>query len=120
MTYLSPHSNTLSQHPLVTTHSLITHTFYITGDKDETTGKFSKFTFRGSKPCYPTSFPDLVVDSVDAKLRERLEDMELGMPLIDTMTVSEVLSGIMKYQGTLSYRLSTFRTESLIPTTMMT
>ena len=48
------------------------------GDKDDTMGKYSKFTFRGANPCYPTSFPHLVVDSVDAKLRERLDDMELG------------------------------------------
>ena len=51
------------------------------GDKDEATGKYSKFTFRGANTCYPTSFPDVVVGSVDAKLRERLEDMELGIRL---------------------------------------
>ena len=39
------------------------------GDKDEATGRYSKFTFRGANPCYPTSFPELVVESVDAKVR---------------------------------------------------
>jgi hypothetical protein len=69
------------------------------GDKDDATGKYGRFTFRGSNPCYPTSWPEVAVESVDAKLRERLDDMELGMPLVDTMTVSEVLAGVMKYQG---------------------
>jgi hypothetical protein len=57
------------------------------GDKDDATGKYARFTFRGSNPCYPTSWPETVVTSVDAKLRERLDDMELGMPLVDTMKV---------------------------------
>ena len=56
------------------------------GDKDEAMGKYNKFTFRGANPCFPTSFPDLVVDSVDAKLRERLDDMELGIRLTNPIT----------------------------------
>ena len=39
------------------------------GDIDEANGRYSKFTFRGPNPCYPTSFPELVVESVDAKVR---------------------------------------------------
>ncbi len=39
------------------------------GDKDESTGRYHKFTFRGANPCYPTSFPECVVESVDFKVR---------------------------------------------------
>ena len=69
------------------------------GDKDDATGKYGRFTFRGANPCYPTKWPEVAVESVDAKLRERLDDMELGMPLVDAMTVTDVLAGVMKYQG---------------------
>ena len=29
------------------------------GDKDDATGKYGRFTFRGADPCYPTTWPEV-------------------------------------------------------------
>jgi hypothetical protein len=39
------------------------------------------------------------VDSVEAKLMVRIDDLTLGLPLSEAMTVDDTIAAILKYQG---------------------
>jgi Protein kinase domain/TIR domain len=68
------------------------------GDYDSS-GMYYKYTFRGVDPCHPESFNDVVVDSVQQIFRDRLEELALGMPILESLMVSEVMANLLKYQG---------------------
>eukprot|EP00607_Mallomonas_marina_P006753 CAMPEP_0182439818 /NCGR_PEP_ID=MMETSP1167-20130531/86670_1 /TAXON_ID=2988 /ORGANISM="Mallomonas Sp, Strain CCMP3275" /LENGTH=1314 /DNA_ID=CAMNT_0024633607 /DNA_START=1523 /DNA_END=5467 /DNA_ORIENTATION=- len=64
------------------------------GDKDEK-GIYSIYSRSG---CNPSS-PDIVIESVEKKLREHLEREGLGLPFIDTCSVKTIHTSVLANQG---------------------
>ena len=58
-------------------------------------GTNAKYTFSSSHP----KCPDVFNVNAEAKLRENLERIGMGLPFRDNVTVSEVMVDICKYQG---------------------
>jgi serine/threonine protein kinase len=59
---------------------------------------YNRYTFAGVGCSHP-SCPEVVVQSVEERLRGNLEQLGLGFPILDEMTVSETLEEIVSYQG---------------------
>jgi hypothetical protein len=77
---------------------------------------FEAYSFKGSTACHPQLTSPVVVASVEEQLRTHLDRMGLGSPLVDSMTASDILSGICKFQahflvGQLSNALDTIVTD---------
>jgi hypothetical protein len=61
--------------------------------------EYGVYSFRGADPCHPACAGDVVVTSVENKLRELLDQRDLGCPLFRPLTVSKVLQLVTSYQG---------------------
>eukprot|EP00596_Hydrurales_sp_CCMP1899_P005046 CAMPEP_0119046350 /NCGR_PEP_ID=MMETSP1177-20130426/46018_1 /TAXON_ID=2985 /ORGANISM="Ochromonas sp, Strain CCMP1899" /LENGTH=736 /DNA_ID=CAMNT_0007019377 /DNA_START=1046 /DNA_END=3253 /DNA_ORIENTATION=+ len=70
------------------------------GEKDPDTGLYLKYTFHGEDACHPPSFPNCIVNSIDERLKIRLDDLGLGLPYFKAMSVAEVMTNLMRFQGT--------------------
>lgn len=66
------------------------------GDKDPTTSEYSDYFKSG---CNPTFSTNVVVDSIEGKLREHLEREGLGFPLTDKQSIKNIFSFICNQQG---------------------
>jgi serine/threonine protein kinase len=69
------------------------------GRKDSATEQYDKYTFNGDNPCHPQNLPDVSVSSVETRLIERIDDLGLGLPFIETMAVTDIVTSVLKYQG---------------------
>ena len=65
------------------------------GDVDRTTSEFSHYFNSG---CHPT-LPEVVVKSVEEKLRHHMENEALGTPIEPYRTVKSVVDAITACQG---------------------
>ena len=70
------------------------------GHKDPTTNEYEKYSFSGKHASHPQSLPNLSVSSVETRLIDRIDDLGLGLPYVETMTVSNIVHALLKYQGT--------------------
>ena len=59
----------------------------------------SKYIDYFSSGSHPSPLPEVAVASVEGKLREHLERQSFGSPFVTSMTVKEVVSRIVSYQG---------------------
>jgi serine/threonine protein kinase len=66
------------------------------GEKDPGTGLYLKYTFHGEDACHPPSFPNCIVNSIDERLKIRLDDLGLGLPYFKAMSVAEVMTNLMR------------------------
>jgi TIR domain/Protein kinase domain len=70
------------------------------GPRNPETDSYSKYTFSGANACHPQSLPDISVCSVEARLIARIDELGLGLPFVEAMTVSSIVTSVLKYQGT--------------------
>ena len=70
------------------------------GPKDSTGEVYTKYTFSGANASHPEALPHLSVNSVEARLISRIDELGLGLPFVEAMTVSEIVTNLLKYQGT--------------------
>lgn len=70
------------------------------GPKDPLTDEYKKYTFSGEHASHPQSLPELSVHSVEMRLVDRIDDLGLGSPFVEAMTVSNIVASLLKYQGT--------------------
>ena len=61
--------------------------------------RYERYEFSGPSTCHPTCVPKVAVDSVELALHSMLEHEGLGLPLLDGVTVADVLKGVCKFQG---------------------
>jgi hypothetical protein len=69
------------------------------GEKDLLSSSYCKYTFEGIDSCHPQSLPLIVVGSVKDKLDERLDELGLGVPLLEVKGVSQIIHVLLDYQG---------------------
>ena len=70
------------------------------GPVDPVTAEYTKYTFSGKYASHPQSLPELSVLSVETRLIDRIDDLGLGSPFIEAMTVKNIVASLLKYQGT--------------------
>lgn len=70
------------------------------GHKDHGTDIYSKYSFSGKNASHPRTLPDVSVCSVEARLIARIDELGLGLPFVEAMTVSDIVASLLKYQGT--------------------
>eukprot|EP00607_Mallomonas_marina_P010574 CAMPEP_0182422392 /NCGR_PEP_ID=MMETSP1167-20130531/8069_1 /TAXON_ID=2988 /ORGANISM="Mallomonas Sp, Strain CCMP3275" /LENGTH=705 /DNA_ID=CAMNT_0024600411 /DNA_START=348 /DNA_END=2465 /DNA_ORIENTATION=- len=65
------------------------------GDKDAN-GFYSNYFGSG---CHPALLPDIVVESIESKVRDHLDREGLGLPYKETQTVKSIVTDITSNQG---------------------
>ena len=70
------------------------------GPKDSIGDEYTKYTFSGADSSHPQALPLLSVHSVEARLIARIDELGLGLPFVEAMTVSDIVTNLLKYQGT--------------------
>lgn len=70
------------------------------GPKDSIGEDYVKYTFSGADSSHPQALPLLSVNSVEARLIARTDELGLGLPFVEAMTVSDIVTNLLKYQGT--------------------
>jgi hypothetical protein len=69
------------------------------GAKNEHTAEYCKYSFKGDNPDHPQNLPSISVKSVEAKLMVRIDDLGLGLPFTEEITVDDAVAAILKYHG---------------------
>jgi serine/threonine protein kinase len=69
------------------------------GERNEFTAAYCKYSITGANPDHPQYLPNFSVDSVEAKLMARIDDLGLGLPFIEIMTVDDTVAAILRYHG---------------------
>ena len=69
------------------------------GGYDSNTRAYSAYRFNGEGADHPLTCPEVVVESLERKLRLQLDAQGQGLPLAESATVAEIVRGISRYQG---------------------